>query len=215
MGGMYPQLNCNNNMNGKAKNAQGGACRHQDDEFARLALAHRNFLMHLARRLTGDTTSAEDLFQDTYLKAYKAFDTFDGTSRCKAWLKRIMINTYINMYHRRRKVIFHQRDNEEMAQYPDIAVQKLPRHEELNEDNILRNFVCDEIRNSLLLLPDGHRITIIFHDMLGLQYKEISEILGLPIGTVKSRLNRGRKTLRENLLDGDGNGNGHNKIPCQ
>ncbi len=101
-----------------------------------------------------------------------------------------------------------------MAQYPDMAVQKLPQREELNEDKILRNFVCDEIRNSLLLLPDGYRITIILYDMLGLQYKEISEILGLPIGTVKSRLNRGRKTLRENLLDGNGNGNGHNKIAC-
>ena len=171
--------------------------------------------MRLARKLTGDTTSAEDLFQDTYLKAYKAFDTFEGASRCKAWLKKIMINTYINMYHRRRKVVFHQRDNEEMARYPDIPAQKLPEREELNEDRILRNFVCDEIRNSLLLLPDGYRITIILCDMLGLQYKEISEILKLPIGTVKSRLYRGRQNLRENLLGGNGNANSHNKIPCQ
>lgn len=171
--------------------------------------------MHLAKRLTGDTTSAEDLFQDTYLKAYKAFNTFEGASRCKAWLKRIMINTYINMYHRRRKVIFHQRDNEEMAQYPDVAIQKLPQREELNEDKILRNFVCDEIRNSLLLLPEGYRITIILYDMLGLRYKEISEILKLPIGTVKSRLYRGRKTLKENLLGGNGDGKGHNEIPCR
>ncbi len=211
---MYPQLNCNYNMNGRAKNAQGRVYRHQDDQFARLALTHGDFLMHLAKRLTGDTTSAEDLFQDTYLKAYKAFDTFEGTSRCKAWLKRIMINTYINMYHRRRKVIFHQREHEEMAQYPDIAVQKLPQREELNEDKILRNFVCDEIRNSLLLLPDGYRMTIILYDMLGLQYKEISEILELPIGTVKSRLNRGRKTLKKSLSGNNGDGNGHNEIPC-
>ena len=212
---MYPQLNCNNSMNGKAKNAQGRARRHHDNQFARLALAHRDFLMHLAKRLTGDTTSAEDLFQDTYLKAYKAFDTFEGTSRCKAWLKKIMINTYINMYHRRRTLIFHQRDNNEMAQFADIPGQDVPRDDELNEDNILRNFVCDEIRNSLLLLPDGYRITIILYDMLGLRYKEISEILKLPIGTVKSRLYRGRKTLKENLLGGNGDGNGHNEIPCR
>jgi len=212
---MYLRLNCNNDMNGNAKKTLQRARRHQDDQFDRLALAHRGFLMRLAKKLTGDTTSAEDLFQDTYLKAYKAFDTFEGASRCKAWLKRIMINTYINMYHRRRKVIFHQRDNKEMAQYPDIPVQKLPEREELNEDRILRNFVCDEIRNSLLLLPDGYRVTIILYDMLGFQYKEISEILKLPIGTVKSRLNRGRKTLREKLLGSNGNGNGHEEIPCQ
>lgn len=171
--------------------------------------------MRFAKKLTGDTTSAEDLFQDTYLKAYKAFDTFEGASRCKAWLKRIMINTYINMYNRKRKVIFHQRDNEEISKYPDLPVQKLPEREELNEDRILRNFVCDEIRNSLLLLPDGYRMTIILYDMLGLQYKEISEMLKLPIGTVKSRLYRGRKTLKESLLGGNGDGNGHNKIPCR
>lgn len=212
---MYPQLNCNNNMNGKVKNAQRRARRDHDDQFAQLALAHGDFLMRLAKKLTGDTTNAEDLFQDTYLKAYKAFDTFEGASRCKAWLKKIMINTYINMYHRRRKLIFHQRDNNEMAQFADIPGQDVPRDDELNEDKILRNFVCDEIRNSLLLLPDGYRITIILYDMLGLQYKEISEILKLPIGTVKSRLYRGRKTLKENLLGGNGDGNGHNEIPCR
>ena len=172
-------------------------------------------MMRLAKKLTGDATSAEDLFQDTYLKAYRAFDTFDGASRCKAWLKTIMINTYINMYHRRKKVIFHQQDNQGMSQYPDIPAQKLPEREELNEDRILRNFVCDEIRNSLLLLPDGYRITVILYDMLGLHYKEISEILKLPIGTVKSRLYRGRKTLKEYLIGGDGDGNGHTEIPCR
>jgi RNA polymerase sigma-70 factor (ECF subfamily) len=202
-------------MKANAKRTLKRTRQYRDDQFARLALAHRDFLMRLANRLTGDISSAEDLFQDTYLKAYKAFDTFEGATRCKAWLKRIMINTYINMYHRRRKVVFHQRDSEEMSQYPDIPVQKLPEREELNEDRILRNFVCDEIRNSLLSLPDGYRIAIILYDMLGLQYKEISEILGLPIGTVKSRLNRGRKTLRENLSGGNGNGNGHNEIPCR
>lgn len=214
-GGMYLQLNCNNDMKGQVKETPGPARRRHDDQFALLALTHKDFLMRLAKRLTGDTTSAEDLFQDTYLKAYKAFDTFEGASRCKAWLKRIMINTYINMYHRRRKLIFHQRDNEEMAQFPDIPGRELPQHEELNEERILRNFVCDEIRSSLLLLPDGYRLAIILYDMLGLQYKEISEILKLPIGTVKSRLYRGRKVLRENLSGGNGNGNGHNEIPCQ
>lgn len=208
-------MNCNNYVNGRTGDRLRRTRRHLDDLFARHALAHTEFLMRLAVKLTGDATSAEDLFQDTYLKAYRAFDTFDGASRCKAWLKRIMINTYINMYHRRRKLIFHQQDNEEISQYPDMPAQKLPECEELNEDSILHNFVCDEIRNSLLLLPDGYRITIILCDMLGLQYKEISEILELPIGTVKSRLYRGRKTLREHLTDGNGNGDRHRQKACQ
>jgi RNA polymerase sigma-70 factor (ECF subfamily) len=212
---MYLRLDCNNYVNGRTEDRLRRTRRRLDDQFDRLALAHREFLMRLAVKLTGDATSAEDLFQDTYLKAYRAFDTFDGASRCRAWLKRIMINTYINMYHRRRKLIFHLQDNEEISQYPDMPAQKPPECEQLNEDSILHNFVCDEIRDSLLLLPDGYRTTIILYDMLGLRYREISEILELPIGTVKSRIYRGRKTLREHLIGTDGDGNGHRETSCQ
>jgi RNA polymerase sigma-70 factor (ECF subfamily) len=211
---MYLRLDCNNYVDGRTGDRLEQTRRRLDDQFGRLALAHQEFLMRLAVKLTGDTTSAEDLFQDTYLKAYRAFDTFNGASRCKAWLKRIMINTYINMYHRRRKLIFQLQDSEEISQYPDMPAQKLPECEELNEESILHNFVCDEIRNSLLLLPHGYRITIILYDMLGFQYREISEILELPIGTVKSRLCRGRRTLREHLADGNGNGDRHREAAC-
>jgi len=188
--------------------------RHPADRFSRQALAHSDFLMRLARKLTGDNATAEDLFQDTYLKAFKSFDSFEGESRCRAWLKRIMLNTYINMYNRKQKITFYQRDNSELSELPGRTPDNIPQNVDLNEDNILRNFVCDRIRNSLLLLPDEYRLAIILYDMLGISYKEISETLGLPIGTVKSRLFRGRKFLKHNLLDVKNNGYGHRCDVC-
>jgi RNA polymerase sigma-70 factor (ECF subfamily) len=162
--------------------------------------------MRLARKLTGDRASAEDLFQDTYLKAFRAFDNFNGEFRCRAWLKKIMLNTYINMYHRRRKVVFFQSDMGELSQFPDSESDGLPHMEDVDEDRILRNFVCDEVRDSLLSLPEEYRITVILYDMLNIPYKEISSILSLPVGTVKSRLYRGRRSLRKSIQASHGNG---------
>ena len=180
--------------------------RDTPDSFERVALAHTQSLMRLARKLTGDVSSAEDLFQDTYLKAFRAFDDFEGASRCKAWLRRIMINTYINMYNRRKKIIFHQRSNDEITQYADLRPAASMVREGISEERILRNYVCDEIRSSLMCLPGRHRIIVILYDLVGLPYKEISGALSLPIGTVKSRLHRGRRLLKQNLLQANGGG---------
>lgn len=185
-----------------------------DDRFSRQAMVHRESLLHLARKLTGDYSTAEDLTQDTFLKAFRAFDRFDGDTRCRAWLKKIMLNTYINMYNRKQKVLFFNRDNGELSEFPGRREDDYPHGDELNEEKILRNFVCDEIRFSLLSLPPEYRETVILYDMLGYPYREIADMLSLPIGTVKSRLFRGRKTLKESLLGHDGNSNGHKKTAC-
>jgi RNA polymerase sigma-70 factor (ECF subfamily) len=184
------------------------------DSFETVALAHSNSLMRLARKLTGDASRAEDLFQDTYLKAFRAFDDFEGPSRCKAWLKRIMINTYINMYNRRKKIIFHQRGNDEITQYADSHPPGNPGRDNFSEDIILRNYVCDEIRNSLMSLSKRHRIIVILYDLVGMRYKEISALLSLPMGTVKSRLHRGRSLLKENLLQANGYVDGRRILHC-
>jgi len=188
--------------------------RQADDRFARQALPHRDFLMRLAKRLTGETSSAEDLFQETYLRAFKAFDNFEGDSRCRAWLKKIMINTYINTYNRKQKIVFFQKDNHELSELSNGVEENHFQGMEIDEKNLLHNFVCDEIRHSLMALPDEYRMTLILYDMLGISYKEISEILSLPIGTVKSRLYRGRNSLRESLKGNGGNGNGHKNGAC-
>jgi len=178
-------------------------------------LPHSDFLIRLARRLTRDKASAEDLFQDTYLKAFKSFESFDGESRCRAWLKRIMLNTYINMYNRGQKIIFLRRDNNELSHIPSKIAVGYPQGEKIDEEHILRNFVCDEIRSSLMALPDEYRMTLILYDMLGIPYKEIAEILALPIGTVKSRLFRARKWFKVNLLENSSENNDHKNGVCR
>lgn len=211
---MNPPLDCIKSMTVEniEKKVQRGRAR--DDNFSRHALAHRDFLMRLARKLTGNVTVAEDLIQDTYLKAFRAFDRFEGETRCRAWLKKIMMNTYINMYNRKQKVIFFQRDNREMAEIPNDDVEHFPHAENIDEDHFLRNFVCDEIRDSILAMPNEYRMTLILYDMLGVSYKQISEMLGVPIGTVKSRLFRGRKSLKSHIEKNTGNGNNHKNGRC-
>jgi len=186
----------------------------RQDRFSSQALTHRESLMRLARRLTGDISTAEDLIQDTYLKAFRAFGSFEGEGRCRAWLKKIMMNTYINMYNRRRKVVFFNSDSGELSEIAGRPGNNVLLDHEFDEKIILRNFVCDEIRISLLALPAEYRAIVILYDMLGIPYREISEMLSLPIGTVKSRLFRGRRSLKLSLTDPEISGNGHNKTAC-
>ena len=211
---MIPLFDCIYNMNDQNECRTMRIKRRDDDRFSRQALTHRDSLMRLARRLTGDTSTAEDLIQDTYLKAFRAFDNFEGEGRCRAWLKKIMMNTYINMYNRRQKVVFFNRDNNELSEFPGLTRDDYPEAREFDEENILRNFVCDEIRIALLALSADYRAVVMLYDMLGIPYREISEILTLPIGTVKSRLFRGRKILKQSLIEQNGNGNGHKKTAC-
>jgi RNA polymerase sigma-70 factor (ECF subfamily) len=169
------------------------------ERFEKVAMAHSAFLLNLARKLTGNEALAEDLYQDTYFKAFRSFDTFSGDSRCRAWLKRIMINTFINMYNRKQKVIFYNQTEEEFNQYPAAPKSNQPDCERIDQDELLRKFVSDEVRSSLMLLPESYRTVVIMYDMLGLSYKEVARKVQAPMGTIKSRLFRGRTALKENL----------------
>ncbi len=169
-----------------------------EEKFARLALPHRSYLFGLAGKLTGNRALAEDLLQDTYYKAYSAFATFDGSSRCRAWLKRIMINTYINSYNRNKKVVFCSQNDDEISQYPDKPKSRALINDDLDEESLLKNFVSDETRDSLLNLSSEYRLALIMYDMIGIPYKEMAEILEIPIGTVKSRLFRARIKFKAN-----------------
>jgi len=169
------------------------------ERFEKIAMVHSAFLLNLARKLTGNEALAEDLFQDTYFKAFRSFDTFNGESRCRAWLKRIMINTFINMYNRKQKVIFYNQTEEEFNQYAAIPDSNQPDCDRIDQDSLLREFVSDEVRSSLMLLPESYRTVVIMYDMLGLSYKEVARKVQAPMGTIKSRLFRGRTALKENL----------------
>lgn len=171
------------------------------ERFERLALPHSAFMLNLARRLTRDETGAEDLYQDTLFKAFRSFDSFRGESLCRAWLKRIMINTYINMYNRKQKITFYSQNDDDFDQYPAVISLSYPDPDDFDQESYLREFVSDEVRKSLMQLPDAHRTVIIMFDMLGLSYREISRRVKAPMGTVKSRLFRGRLALKQNLLN--------------
>ncbi|UCC80019.1 MAG: sigma-70 family RNA polymerase sigma factor [Candidatus Zixiibacteriota bacterium] len=167
--------------------------------FERVALAHSGFMLNLARKLTGDRSHADDLYQDTYFKAFRSFDSFNGESKCRAWLKKIMINTFINMYNRKQKVIFCYQDDDSFNQFQAAPSGRQPDCEKVDHDSLLREFVSDEVKRSLMLLPESYRTVVIMYDMLGLTYKEVARKVQAPIGTVKSRLFRGRTALKENL----------------
>jgi RNA polymerase sigma-70 factor (ECF subfamily) len=171
------------------------------ERFEKLALAHSSFMLNLARKLTRDETGAEDLYQDTLFKAFRSFDSFRGDSLCRAWLKRIMINTYINMYNRKQKITFYSQDDESFDNLPAELPLNHPDPDNLDQDSFLREFVCDEVKRSLMLLPPSHRTVIIMFDMLGLSYSEIARRVRAPMGTVKSRLFRGRVALKQNLIN--------------
>ncbi len=169
------------------------------NRFDKLAMAHKDFMLNYARKLTGNKTHADDLFQDTYFKAFKSFRAFDGGAQCRAWLKKIMINTYINSYNRKRKILFLSHFDDSIGQVPANPFKIEPGVYELDQDSILRNYVSDEIKQSLMLLPSSYRRAVILYDMLGLTYKEIAVKTKVPIGTIKSRLFRGRAALRGSL----------------
>jgi RNA polymerase sigma-70 factor (ECF subfamily) len=168
--------------------------------FEREALSHLDALYGTALRLTRSPADAEDLVQDTFVRAYRFYDRFEAGTNLKAWLFRILTNTFINRY--RRKV-----REREIVDAPSGAgvgegvmgratVGALLSPELVAERGLLRQ----EIERALAELPEDYRIVVLLSDVEELAYKEIADIVGCPIGTVMSRLHRGRKLLRTRLL---------------
>ncbi|QTH60424.1 sigma-70 family RNA polymerase sigma factor [Corynebacterium hindlerae] len=154
-----------------------------------------------ALRLTRNPSDAEDLVQETYMKAFKSFDSFKEGTNLKAWLYRIMTNTYINSYRKAQR---------QPAQLPtdditDYQLYSTSSHQSTGLDSAeveaLNGLPDSEITDALNALSDEYRMAVYYADIEGLPYKEVAEILGVPIGTVMSRLHRGRKQLREALKE--------------
>ena len=175
--------------------------RQAHDEFEELALPHIDSLYNFAIKLTGNQSDAEDLVQETYLRAYKFFHKYKKDTYIKAWLFSILRNTFINIYRKKKKepekVDFHS-----VEQFID---QLTDRDNLLSKDDISNDLSKDtldsEIKSALDKLPEEFKSVILLCDIESFSYQEISEILKCPVGTVMSRLHRGRKILYKNLSE--------------
>ena len=154
-----------------------------------------------ALRMTRNPQDAEDLVQETYLKAYNSFDSYTQGTNLKAWMYRIMTNTYINSY-RKAKRRPHESSADELT---DSQLYTTSGHDssglESAEVEALRGMPDGAISDAMNDLPEDYRMVVYYADVVGLAYKEIAEVMGTPLGTVMSRLHRGRKLLRGALKD--------------
>ena len=163
--------------------------------FVRDVLPLVDQLYRAARRYTHSTADAEDLVQETMAKAYAGFHTFTGGTNVRAWLFRIMNNTWITSY----RVAQRRPDEVLTADVSDMRPNAAKSQSA--ELAVLEAMADDEVRGALQALPEGQRLVVYYADVEGFRYKEIAAILDLPLGTVMSRLHRGRVNLRALLID--------------
>jgi len=172
-------------------------------DFARDAMPLMPALYAAALRMTRNPADAEDLVQETYLKAYRAYDTFREGTNLKAWMYRILTNTYINGYRARQR----RPDETDLDDVEDLYLYRRVGGEagatlgRSAEDELLDLFSEQEVKEAVESLPDHYRLPVLLADVEGFSYKEIAEILDVPIGTVMSRLHRGRKALQKALYE--------------
>ena len=167
------------------------------EEFEDQALVHLDRVFHLALRLTRNRTEAEDLAQETYLRAFKHFDQFDPGTNCRAWLFAILRNAFLNQLKRQGREVPGldegglERFATEMADGPGTL--------ESPEEELLKGVAGAELVAALERLPLIFREAVVLADVEECSYKEIAQICGVPMGTVMSRLSRGRRLLRRAL----------------
>lgn len=171
------------------------------ERFERDALPYLNQLYAAALGMTRNTTDAEDLVQETYAKGFASFNQFREGTNLKAWLYKILTNTFISAYRRRQREPLQTTADEiedwQMARAEAHTSTGLPSA----ESEALAHLPDSEVKQALQQIPDVYRIAVYLADVEGFAYKEIAEITGVPLGTVMSRLHRGRRRLRK-LLDG-------------
>lgn len=168
-------------------------------DFKNEAMIHIDALYNYAVRMTGDPEDANDLVQETYMKAYRFFDSFEKGTNCKAWLFRILKNSYINRYRKESK-------EPDKVDYDEIKeFYHTVKHSSLDSNDMQEKWygelLDDEVSHALDSLPEDFREVVQLCDIEGFTYEEIANMVDCPIGTVRSRLHRGRKILREKLLN--------------
>jgi RNA polymerase sigma-70 factor (ECF subfamily) len=171
------------------------------ERFAEQAMPYMGSLYSAALRMTRNASDAEDLVQETYLKAYRGFGSFQEGTNLKSWLYKILTNTYINMYRarHRRPVETELNEVEDLYLYRRLGGLEAASASRSPEDLVLDNFSDAEVKGAVESLPEAFRLAVVLADVEGFSYKEIAEIVDVPIGTVMSRLHRGRKALQKAL----------------
>jgi RNA polymerase sigma-70 factor (ECF subfamily) len=172
-------------------------------KFADDAMEFAPALYAAAVRMTRNRADAEDLVQEAYLRAYRAYGGFEAGTNLKAWLFRILTNAYINIYRakQRRPEESGFDDVEDLYLYKKLNTAESPNVSRSAEDDAMDLFSEGEVKDALDALPDNFRMPVILADLQGFSYKEIAEMLDVPIGTVMSRLHRGRKAMQKQLWD--------------
>jgi RNA polymerase sigma-70 factor, ECF subfamily len=171
------------------------------ERFAEQAMVYMSSLYSAALRMTRNPADAEDLVQETYLKAYRAFGSFQEGTNLKSWLYKILTNTYINSYRskRRRPTETELDDVEDLYLYHRLGGLEAVAASRSAEDLVLDHLTEAEVKEAVESLPESFRLAVLLADVEGFSYKEIAEILDVPIGTVMSRLHRGRRALQKAL----------------
>lgn len=168
-------------------------------EFEKEIIPHTSALFNYAMRITGDSDDADDLVQETLMKAFRFFDKFEKGTNSKAWLFRILKNSYINEYRRQvkepNKVDYEDVQNfYENIKATDVKTQHY-------EEDAFNNSLDDNVSSAITKLPEDFRTVIILSDIEGYTYEEIADFVDCPVGTVRSRLHRARKMLYAQLYD--------------
>ena len=170
-------------------------------EFTQEAMQYAPQLYSAALRMTRSRTDAEDLVQETYLRAYRGYNSFTEGTNLRAWLFRILTNTFINMYRAKQRRVQESDlgDIEDLYLYKRISGIDVAARSA--EDTLFDLFTDDEVKAALEALPESFRLPVLLADVEEFSYKEIAEMLDIPIGTVMSRLHRGRKAMQKALVD--------------
>ncbi|MCI2975658.1 MAG: sigma-70 family RNA polymerase sigma factor [Ferrimicrobium sp.] len=171
--------------------------------FSSDAMQYTENLYSAALRMTHNPADAEDLVQETFLKAYRAYESFQAGTNLKAWLYRILTNTYINIYRakKRRPDESNLEDVEDLYLYRRLGGLEAVAAGRSAEEEVLDRITDTDVKAAIDSLPEQFRLAVVLSDIEGFSYKEIAEIMDVPLGTVMSRLHRGRRAMQRALLE--------------
>ncbi|MFH1194869.1 MAG: sigma-70 family RNA polymerase sigma factor [bacterium] len=167
--------------------------------FEEIILPHKSILYGFALKMTGNEEDAEDLLQETFLKAFRFFDKFEQGTNAKAWLFSIMRNTFINEYRKNQREP-NKVDYDDVQNFYENIKSSEVQYQHVVQDGF-SNVLDDEITAALGILPADFQTIVILADIEGFTYEEIAEFVNCPVGTVRSRLHRARKMLYSKLYD--------------